>query len=280
MSSGGAHAGPLEAQSMNADQLLDAVHRKILPPDEELKRVREALDLVEGVLARAGAPWPVAERYPCGSYAKATMLRGRMEADLVLTLAQAPEERTLTQIAGELHRALITQLKGPPQRNYKSIELRFGSGARVDVLPIALPGRTADAELAPPKLRHARSGPEHVRWFKAQAHGRPAHMITRLVKRLRDLHPPLRALSSFSLEVLTVQTLAQPPARTLSQGLDAVLGVLAGPQLPALRDPADPSNLLLAELDAATRQRIAQEAARLLAALRSARWAQLFPGDV
>lgn len=90
------------------------------------------------------------------------MLAGRKEADLVVVLSKPPTDSTLEDLRSLL--AQGTSAKDAEVR-YKAVALRFADEVMVDVLPVAMEGITSPSASVPAKLRHARSGPQHVRWF-------------------------------------------------------------------------------------------------------------------
>ena len=237
---------------------LDKKQRELCPSDAELKTVRDALDAVETHLENAGGAFSIAKRHPCGSFAKSTMLVGRKEADLVVVLANAPSEETLDTLRDSLAACPGVQKAAV---HFKAVELEFSHGVNVDVLPVAEPGVTASGPDIPDKLRHALSGPKHVEWFKKNAHGRPTHLIVRLLKKLKSDNKAFGALSSFAIEVLAVDILGGFEG-DLADHFEKVLSQLAGGYLEGktLPDPADASNDLLSKITSDERQAIAKKA--------------------
>lgn len=261
---------------MTPDAWMDGKLREVIPRASEDQAVRLALDAVETALEDAGGPFRIAERHPCGSFAKATMLAGRKEADLVVVLREPPTESTLEDFRDLLARAASA---GGAKVCYKAIAVEFADGVMVDVLPVAKPGITASAQSIPPKLLHALSGPKHVEWFTSVAHGTPVHPTVRLLKHFRATHPSWRRLSSFALEVLAVELL-----RGLDGGLSAlfkhVLSRVADGYLEkrSLLDPADSANDLLSAVDDAERASIARAAREALRHVDSETWSSVFTG--
>lgn len=214
---------------MKTSDWLDARRRELIPSREELHDVQVAVDAVCSSLRDN---WRIAEIYPCGSAAKGTMLRGRKEADVVLILRDAPTPQTLESFNSTLaasagvHRSAI---------RHKAVEVQFQSGVSVDVLPAALSGLTEDGGSIPRKHRRALDGPAHVTWFNQEGHATGAHDIVRLAKHWRDIHG--LDLSSFGLEVLTVNALRSTGGGSLEDRFAAVLERLAQGQI-RVQDPA------------------------------------------
>lgn len=264
---------------MTADHWLQRKHDQILPSETEYECVRRALDHVEATLAEHGGdPFRIAERYPCGSFAKRTMLAGRKEADLVVILAAAPASSTLDALAALFHDA-------PPVRRaevrHKAVALSFNDGVKVDVLPVAKDGVTAPGAEVPAKLRHALSGIGHVEWFKEAAHETPLHPTVRLLKAFRNEHPKWRSLRSFAIELLIVKMLRGFQGSGLANYFREALSQIAGGWLTdqKLLDPKDQNNDLLAGLSDTARADIAADARSALRHIENDTWSAVFPGS-
>lgn len=259
---------------MSAGAWLHSKHNDLIPPEEELQAVRKALDQVEHCLDETGGRWCIAERHPCGSYEKKTMLPGRKEADLVVVLREAPGEQTLEEL-----RALLAERTSAQEARVlgKAVALRFPEGVKVDVLPVAKPGVTEPSPDVPPKLRHALSGPQHVAWFRETAHNTPIHAVVRLLKALRDVYPALAPLRSFAIEVLAV-TLLRSFEGDLADHFTRVVSALADAWLDGrvLPDPADPSNDLLSGVAKDQRASITAKARDIRRSVESGTWSAVF----
>jgi hypothetical protein len=263
---------------MSADHWLQRKHQQIVPSDAERESVRRALDHVEKTITeKGGQPFRIAQRYPCGSFEKRTMLAGRKEADLVLVLAEAPTSSSLDDLA-----ALFT--KTPPVRSadtrYKAVALSFEDGAKVDVLPVAKDGVTAPGSDVPPKLRHALSGIEHVKWLKEAAHGTPLHPMICLLKAFRNEHPTWRPLRSFAIELLVVEMLHGFKGNGLLKHFHEAISQIANGWLSErkLLDPFDLNNDLLANVSEEARVAIASDARSALRHIENDTWSAVFPG--
>ncbi len=254
---------------------LDDLHKGIVPTDAEKRAVQLRVDDVIDILA------DIAEVHPAGSWAKSTMLKGRKEADIVLVLSKAPDDRTLEEFAAELGR--LSGLKRKPDTSFKAVQLEFDDGVLVDVLPVAQDGRTPDGPSVPRKLRHALSGIKHVEWLKREAHGTVLHPVIRLTKHFRNTHAHgFHDMSSFAIEVMCVE---MKLTGDLSEAFTEVLrklgdGWLAPDgRLRKLLDPVESGNDLLADLDVDQRRDIADCATAALAAIEASSWSQVFPTD-
>ncbi len=253
---------------------LTALHEQLVPTREERAELQASVDRVVQATRRS---LPLAEVRPAGSWAKSTMLRGRQEADIVAVLAQAPTDATLGELARDLDD--LPGIRRRPQVRTKALNLVFGSGVSIDLLPTVRAGRTPPGPSTPPKLRHANDGIQHVQWLIGRAHGTVTHPVIRLAKHLRDCHRhDFHGLSSFAIEVLCVEL-------GLSGSLDhafrdflehLALGWLDRRPLP---DPANPSNDLIAGLSARGRKDIAGRAERCLRAVDADTWSAVFPRD-
>jgi hypothetical protein len=263
---------------MNTDAWLDAKDREeLVPPGEELAAVREALDRVERRIERS-ATFRIARRRPCGSFAKGTMLRGRKEADLVLILADAPTDQTLRELEGLLSKDVYGLETADTQ--WKAVTLRFKDGVTVDVLPVAERGTTPEGASIPRKLRHALSGPLHVQWFADQAQGRPLHSTLRLLKHFRQQTPSWEPLSSFTLEVLAVETLKSFSGKGLASYFEEILARVANGFLRnrTLPQPVAPGHDLIAHLSDDQKDAIESAARQALTYLREGTLSAVFAG--
>lgn len=158
---------------MGLAESLDAIVKEHTPEDAEVRLVQARVD---EVVAAAGGFGPIATRHPAGSFAKATMLRGRKEGDVVAVLAEAPTDRTLADLQAHLQKAL------PHARvstSYKAVRLQFPDGVSVDLLPVARAGTTPPGPSVPRKLRHALDGTRHVEWARKEIHGSGRHPTVR-----------------------------------------------------------------------------------------------------
>jgi hypothetical protein len=256
---------------------LDDKYRSLVPSEAEMARVSDAIGRVEKALENRGGPWRIAERYPCGSFAKGTMLAGRSEADLVIVLREAVDAASLDRLAGVLHEDLGALLARRPVAKTKAVGVTFKNGVQVDVLPVWSKGLSEPVADVPEKLKVGLNGRFHVRWFTTEAHGTPVHPTVRLVKHFRDCHPELRPLSSFAIEVLAVWEL-EDFWGNLADHFEGLLGTIARGDLEApLLDPADHSNDLLARVTTQQRTGIARVATRAVADIASRTWSQVFP---
>ncbi len=274
---------------MNSGEWLDLKCRKLVVPDtsSEWESVRGALNAVEGCIEKSRI-LRIAERYPCGSFEKNTMLPNRKEADLVVVLATPPTSETLDALRqvlaeGISHMPYGIPLAHPPQESFKAIQLEFANGVKVDVLPVAKQGVTPPGPSVPRKLRVALSGPEHVRWFERNAHGSVIHNVVRALKHFRELHlVEWGPLFSFAIEVLAVTLLEPHKDKALAWCFRKVLDevgqgwLLNGRVLP---DPARPGNDLLVDLDEPTRQRMTDAARRAVKWVDEEQWSEVFPPE-
>ena len=272
---------------MSSGEWLDLKCRTLAVPSTspEWKSVRSALDAVERCIETSRV-LRIAERYPCGSFEKNTMLPSRMEADLVVILSDAPTSETLDTLRQLLEEGLPRASHGvplarPPCESFKAIQLEFANGVKVDVLPVAKHGVTPPGPSVPRKLRVALSGPEHVRWFESSAHESVIHNVVRALKHFRELRPTeWGPLFSFAIEVLAVRLLEHHKNKGLTWSFRHVLDevgkgwLLNGRVLP---DPAQPGNDLLMDLDEPTRQRITDAARRAVAWIDAEQWTEVFP---
>ena len=272
---------------MNAGNWLDLKCRNLAVPETsvEWRSVRGALDAVEQCIETSRV-LRIAERYPCGSFEKNTMLPNRKEADLVVVLSDPPTSETLDTLRQVLAEGIPRMTYGiplaqPPQKSFKAIQLEFANGVKVDVLPVAKHGVTPPGESIPRKLRVALSGPEHVRWFERNAHGSVIHLVVRALKHFRELHMrEWEPLFSFAIEVLAVRLLESHKNKGLEWCFRKVLDevgqgwLLNGRMLP---DPARAGNDLLMDLDEPTRQRITESARRALDWVDAGQWTEVFP---
>ncbi|HEX8706427.1 MAG TPA: hypothetical protein VF815_46765, partial [Myxococcaceae bacterium] len=144
---------------------------------------------------------------------------------------------------------------------------------------VAKRGLTPDGPSIPRKLRRALSGPQHVQWFIENAHQSPIQNTVRLLKHFRDRHG-WKDLTSFSIEVMTVDILQRFQGQGLSSYFAEVLSRLAGGYLKEkrLQDPALPSNDLLGDLSAREREEIAAAAQRAAAMLKEGTMSAVFAG--
>lgn len=255
---------------MDRQEWLATRLQQITPSESEARRLQEALDLVRAALSEEVS---IAAIYPCGSAAKHTNLSGRSEGDLLLVMRTAPTPQTL-----ERFRLVLSRIPGVDRAEsiYKAVAVRFRSGISIDVLPGAQVGLTEDGDSIPRKHRHALDGLKHVEWFRIAGHETSAHGLVRLIKHWRDLHG--LSLSSFGLEVLTVEVLRGLASRRLDAGFEAVLERLASGQF-AVVDPERSSNWInqRSGADAARVIRVAQES---LAYLRQGNLPHVFAGAV
>lgn len=237
---------------MDRQEWLAAKLQQITPSDSETRALQDALDRVREALGQVVS---IAAIYPCGSAAKHTNLRGRNEGDLLLVMSTAPTSQTL-----ERFRLVLSQVPGVDRAAiiYKSVAVHFRSGISIDVLPGAQVGLTEDGDSIPRKHRIAFDGAKHVEWFRSAGHATSAHGLVRLIKHWRDLHG--LSLSSFGLEVLTVEVLRGLASRRLDAGFEAVLERLARGDF-AVVDPVRSSNWInrRSGADAARVIRVAQE---------------------
>jgi hypothetical protein len=253
---------------------------QIRPSPTERKQVQARIDqTVEHIHA-----WnPVAELHPCGSWAKRTMLAGRKEADLVMIMATAPDDRTLGELAAHLA-SLPGRARRPEVKN-KAVALEFNDGVKLDLLPVAKDGRTPEGPSIPRKLRHALSGIEHVQWFKRETAGTPLAQVVMLLKYIKQLHAPaFDALPSFALEVIAVGLCREPIDDINDQVFhtleDIAVGFLnPGQELAFLHDPAVPSRNLLADLNREDLEAIQHKAGQLARHIYDGEWYALFPRD-
>jgi len=200
------------------------------------------------------------------------MLRGRNEGDLVLVMRDAPTQETLQQFAQTL-----AEVPGVAkvEAKYKAVQTQFGNGVSVDVLPAVKDGLTLPGDAIPRKHRHAMDGPKHVEWFQREGHAVGAHDTVRLLKSWRDEHH-LSELSSFGLEVLTVQALQDNRSGPLDARFEAVLERLASGAIPVL-DPVRASNWVN-QLAPYEKERVMRAAQESLTALRHGNPSRVFAG--
>lgn len=263
---------------MHPRQHLDRIYRDLVPTKEEINAVQGFVNIAADEARRLV---PVAEVHPAGSWAKGTMLRGRREADLVLVLAAPPHPDTLTDLRDHLEG--LPGQASPPSVSHKAIQLRFEQGVSIDLLPVAMDGRTPEGPSVPRKLRHALSGIKHVHWLQAKAHGSTTHMVIRLMKHFRDRNKrDFHGLSSFAIEVLCVE-LARPG--DLYQSFEAVLKALRDGWLKPegrvrrLLDPVNPNNDLLEGFSASDAADVSIRAGKALEAIAADSWSRVFPSD-
>jgi hypothetical protein len=258
------------------DAWLDEKLREALPSESERRMVRDALDRIEACLEAEGGALRIAERYPCGSFAKSTMLAGRREADLVVILREAPTDKTLEDLEAVLVRSLSPEWSAI---RHKAVSLGFSDGVKVDLLPVAKEGVTEASPEVPEKLRNALSGPLHVDWFKREAHNTPIHPTVCLLKLFRSTHAAWKALGSFSIEVLAVDLLRDRKGGLVSH-FKEVLSKIAGGYLEdkVLSDPANAANDILRNVGEDARARVADEARAVLPAIESGTWSAVFQG--
>ncbi len=258
---------------------LHAKLTEVIPTEAELRTVREALDKVATCLEREGGALRIAERHPCGSYEKKTMLTGRREADLVVVLREAPTDRTLADL-----KAVLERETAPISCtiHHKAVALVYANDAKVDVLPVAKEGVTEPSTAVPAKLRHALSGPKHVQWFREKAHETAVHPTVRLLKLFRDRHSGWKALGSFAIELLAVDLL-NGFQEDLEGHFTKALREIADGALTTkvLRDPARSSNDLLGDLTPGQRTAIAETARWAVKAIDKGSWSSVFqsPSD-
>lgn len=249
-------------------------HEQLVPPQAELEAIRSALDAVQTCMEAAGEEWRIAQRYPCGSYAKKTMLGGRKEADLVVVLREAPTDTTLKDL-----RDLLAGISSVRQAEvlYKAVKLDFFSGVKLDVLPVAKEGITESMKGVPDKLRFALNGVRHVDWFVKAAHGTPIHPTVRLAKAFKGSDSAWKPVRSFAIELLAVKVLRNFDG-DLADHFEKFLTEIANGWLAdrTLIDPADSANDLVGNLDADQRSRIAKSAAGALEKLQSGNLSSIF----
>lgn len=256
---------------MGLAESLDAIVKQHTPDEAEERLIQKRVD---EVLTAAGGFTPIAARHPAGSFAKGTMLKGRKEGDVVAVLSEAPTDRTLADLERHLQKMLP---EAAVSTTYKAIRLQFRDGVCVDLLPVARSGTTPSGPSVPRKLRHALDGIAHVDWARKQIHGSVRHPAVRLMKRLRDIHPELRPLSSFAVEVACVTCV---PRET--RGLDAalrlaVVGLLDLVQSrDGLIDPADLHNNLVADLTPTERSAMTVKLRQLVASVSDPTGASIF----
>jgi hypothetical protein len=261
---------------VNTHGWLDEKFKDLRPLDSEWGAVQNALDTTVNRIGEMNR-FPIAERHPSGSFEKRTMLAGRKEADLVVVLQNPPTEETLEEM-----KDWLAGLPGcQAETLYKAIRLKFPEGVEVDVLPVALDGRTAPGSDIPPKLRVALNGVQHTKWFKRMAQqDKPLREVVMLLKAFKqENHPAWKGLFSFALEVMAVSVLETFEGKGLLPCFREVLvqtgnGLLLKPLL----DPADPSNDLIEHLDAEARERIATAAQRAVKMIDEGQMSQVFPG--
>lgn len=254
---------------MGNQEWLDARGQEITPTSSETTKLQDALDLIRSTLSQEVS---IAEIYPCGSAAKRTNLRGRNEGDLVLVMREAPTPQTLERFRQVLNRAPGVERA---EILYKAVAAKFRNGISIDVLPAAQFGLTEDGGTIPRKHRHALDGPRHVEWFRAAGHETSAHGSVRLGKHWRDLHG--LPLSSFGLEVLTVEVLRSLCSGRSDDRFEAILERLASGNI-AVVDPVRPSNWIN-QLSSADAQRVVRAAQESLAQLRQGHMAHVFAGS-
>lgn len=254
---------------MSTREWLDARRREVTPSAADEARVQGALDAVQSTLVLDGS---IAEIHPAGSAAKRTMLRGRNEGDLVLVMREAPTQATLDQFAQRLE-----EVPGVirVEAKHKAVQTQFGNGVSVDVLPAVKDGVTLPGDSIPRKHRHAMDGPRHVAWFQREGHAVGAHDTVRLLKSWRDEHH-LSALSSFGLEVLTVEALQDNRLGPLDARFEAVLERLASGAIPVM-DPVRDSNWVN-QLEPREKERVMKAAQESLTALRHGNPSRVFAG--
>jgi hypothetical protein len=262
--------------TMNTDAWLQQkLYEELIPPQQEIDAVNTALMCVEQRLEGSGI-FRVAERYRCGSFAKGTMLAGRKEADLVVVLADAPDDRTL-----QVLKQTLDGLAGLRHSlvHEKAVELNFEKGVHLDVLPVAKRGLTSEGPSIPRKLRRALSGPMHVQWFIENGHQSPIQNTVRLLKHFRDRYG-WKDLSSFAIEVMAVDILRGFPGTGMASYFGEVLSRLADGYLNGrrLQDPASPGNDLVSDLTERDREDIAMAARRAVAMLKEGTMSAVFTG--
>ena len=258
------------------EETLDQIRPTPTERSQVQARIDQAIDHIRA--------WnPVAELHPCGSWAKRTMLAGRKEADLVMVMAAAPDDRTLDDLATHLS-SLPGRARRPEVKN-KAVALEFIDGVKLDLLPVAKDGRTPDGPSIPRKLRHALSGIEHVQWFKRETAGTPLAQVVMLLKYIKQLHAPaFDVLPSFALEVIAVEICHDPIDDINEQVFHTLEGIAVGflnpgQELGFLRDPAVPSRNLLADLAPAELDAIQHKAGQLARNIYDGEWYALFPRD-
>lgn len=254
---------------MSTKEWLDARRREVTPTAAEEARVQGALDAVQSRLVREVS---IAEIHPAGSAAKRTMLSGRNEGDLVLVMRGAPTQETLDQFA-----QVLAEVPGVEkvEAKYKAVQTQFRNGVSVDVLPAVKDGLTLPGDSIPRKHRHAMDGPKHVEWFQREGHAVGAHDTVRLLKSWRDEHH-LSELSSFGLEVLTVQALQNLRSGPLDARFEAVLERLASGEIPVM-DPVRDSNWVN-RLAPHEKERVMRAAQESLTSLRHGNLPRVFAG--
>lgn len=268
---------------MNIDSWLDDKLRSLIPAEQERADIQGALYDIGRCLESSGGEFRVAERYPCGSFEKMTMLSGRNEADYVVVLRDGPSDNILHDLKSLFARNL--NLSSDPAVLYKAVALHFPNGVKVDVLPVNRDGVTVSSSPVSDKFRIGLNGLRHVEWFRRNAHGTPIHPAVRLLKSFRESNSGWRSLSSFALEVLAVNLLRdrtgslgglrQHFIEVLSQVAD---GYLSGPPGRRLLDPADASNDLLYSRSDSDLRMIQETAQAALRRVQSDAWSAVFLG--
>lgn len=248
---------------------LDAHRQELTPTRSDTDRLQQALETVRSTLSQEIS---IAEIHPCGSAAKGTMLRGRNEGDLVVIQREAPTSQTLERYSQTLSALPHVESAKPL---YKAVQTKFKSGVSVDVLPAALHGVTEPGDSIPRKHRHALDGPKHVQWFQQAGHAVGAHDSVRLSKGWRDHHG--LPLSSFGLEVLTVEVLRSLGSAHLDTRFQAVLERLARGDI-AVVDPIRSSNWIN-QLSPDDRQRVMRAAQESLTHLQNGQARHVFMGS-
>ena len=254
---------------------LESKFQDILPPSEERSEVQSTIDTVRD---HVGAAFPIAELHPSGSWAKRTMLAGRKEADLVMFMAEAPDSHTLDTMASHLGK--LENLSSS-YTSHKAVQLTFDNGVSIDVLPVAEHGVTPDGPSIPKKLRYARFGPDHVRWYKDNVRGK-RHQTVCLLKHARDCNSrQLGGLFSFAIEVMAAE---MNLTGNLAHHFKGALQLLAdswlmdGDDVRHLSDPVVQGRNLLENLSEFECQRIARCANDLVRSIQADTWSQVFPG--
>jgi hypothetical protein len=254
---------------MSNKEWLHARGQEITPTASDKSQLQSTLAVVSAKLSQEVS---VAQIRPCGSAAKGTMLRGRNEGDLVLLMREAPTPQTLERFRHELSR--LPQVESA-EILYKAVATKFKNGTSVDVLPAAQDGLTEPGGSIPSKHRHAADGPNHVRWFQQAGYETGAPEIVRLTKSWRNEHG-LSKLSSFGLEVLTVDVLRELGSGSLDHRFHAVLERLASGEF-AVNDPVRSSNWIN-QLAPHEVQRVMQAAKESLAYMQKGQMSHAFAG--
>lgn len=260
---------------MNPDQWLNNKLNEIMPSDTEEEAIRKALDFVETTFEQKGGHFRIAERYPCGSFMKRTMLAGRREADLALIMVEKPTEDTLDQIETMMRSASRVR---QANKRWKAVQVEFYDGVQVDVLPVAKQGITEDAEKAEERFKIACNSKPHVQWFIQNAHRTPIHPTVRLMKYLRSRRRVWQEIHSFGIEILCVNILHNYSASGLSKYIEQVLRKVASGYLLSgqLLDPVDSSRDIIQGMTSDTRQAITDDAMACVRAIENESWSAVF----